>query len=241
MQPPIKSWSFSVLRDFEQCPYKVYLAKVEKAPQPEVGDDPDHPLIRGDRIHKEAEAFIKGEGELTKDLRKFRSELERLAEIYPEGNLEVEKKWGFTRDWEPCDFFDSNVWLRVICDFVEHSPEEPVLFVGDHKTGKSFGKEVPHRQQQQLYGIAALMKYPDKQIASSQMWYLDEGKKSAIGRYDRHSIAPLLQRWTSRAEKMTGALTFPAKPNRSNCRFCPYSPNEAGNGRCPYGVEVQAK
>jgi RecB family exonuclease len=235
MQPPVQKWSFSVLKDFEACPYRVYLSKVEQEPEPDI-EDPDHPLIRGDRVHKEAEAFIRGEGPRTRDLRKFDEELHRLRDRYAEGAVEIEQKWGFTRNWEPTDFFGSDVWGRVICDVVEHL-DNNTLNIDDWKTGKSWGKEVAHTQQMQLYGLVAMMRYPHITHARVNMRYLDEGKTKSQ-RYSRDMLSQFVQKWQSRADKLTKALTFPPKPNKGNCKFCPYSMNNGGTGACAYAVEV---
>lgn len=233
MKPPITAWSFSLLKNFEACPYRVYLANVEKSPQPPV-NDPDHPLIRGDRLHKEAEAFIKGTGPLTRGLRRFKARLEELAEKYPEGTIECEQRWGFDKEWNEVDFFSDDCWARVICDVVEHHPNL-TLEVGDWKSGKSFGNEVKHMQQQQLYGLTAMMRYPEVTHVKTTMDYLDEGKTKA-SKYTRDVLPQLLGRWEQRARKLTEALVFPAKPNRGNCKFCPYGVN-VGTGACPYAVE----
>lgn len=233
MKPPVESWSFSALTADEKCPYFTYLAKVEKVPQPEP-DDPDHPLIRGDRIHKEAENFIKGKGPFTRNLRKFEETLQYYADQFQQGRVEVEEKWGFDKEWSPTDW--KSAWLRVVCDVVLHRTDENWLTVDDWKTGKSFNKQVPHTQQRQLYGISALMRYPHIDGVTVRMSYLDEGKVSTSD-YSRVALDGLLPKWHERGERMTGRMTFPPKPNRGNCRFCPYGPSN-GNGRCVYGVEV---
>lgn len=53
--PPISLWSFSALKQFEACSYRIYLECVEKALQPPIGDDPKHLLNRGRSLHKAAE------------------------------------------------------------------------------------------------------------------------------------------------------------------------------------------
>jgi len=229
----IKSWSFSALRDYESCPYRAYLAKVERAPMPEIEDDPTHPLVRGDRIHKEAEAFIKGEGPLTKDLKKFEAHFKELQERYQNGAVEVEQQWGFNEFWQPVGWADRDTWVRIVADVVDHL-DTTTARIEDHKTGKSFGKEVAHTQQTQLYAIAAMIKYPDLEIVEAQLNYLDEGKNRAK-RYHRDSLGQLLERWTRRGTKMTTATTFPPKPNKGKCRFCPFG-TENGTSYCTYAV-----
>ena len=233
MQPPIQSWSFSALRDFEACPYRAYLAKVERAPQPDYSDDPKHPLVRGDRIHQEAEAFIRGEGPLTRDLKKFEAHFRELQERFAEGFIEVEQKWGFNAHWQPVEWTDRDVWARIIADVVHHLGDN-MARIEDHKTGKSMGKEVAHIQQTQLYALAAMIRYPELEVVEAQLNYLDEGK-TRCKRYTRDALAQLLERWTTRGQKMTSAMVFKPKPNKGKCRFCPFG-TENGTGYCAYAV-----
>lgn len=236
---PVPAWSFSVLKDFESCPFRVFLAKVEKAPEPEyVAPEPnaEHPLERGNRVHKEAENAVKGEGPITKDLKKFAGRVEELNEAYEEGRVMVEQEWGFDENWSITDWRDwANIWLRVKCDVVEQI-EPQVLHIDDWKTGKSMGNEVKHREQLQLYAISGFMRLPEVNIISGAMLYLDEGpKKTLVQTFTRDKCATMLHRWTLRAQRLTKALAFPPKPNRHNCRFCPFGISN-GTGFCQYAV-----
>lgn len=233
---PIQSVSFSLIKDFEACPYRVYLSHVEKAPQPDHSDDPKHPLVRGDRVHKEAEAYIRGEGPLTKDLRKFEQRLTELAERYAEGRVEVERKWAFDEHWDPCDWHNGVV--RMITDVTEHLDDETKgLRTTDWKAGKSFNKDVEHTQQRQIYAIGAFMRYPHIQFVEVTHAYLDEGKEKT-SRYTRANLPHLLPSWQKRIDRIRGALTFQPKANRGNCRFCDFGVN-VGTGACPYAVPYE--
>lgn len=233
-KPPVRSWSFSLLKDYEACPYRVYLARVERQPQPEP-DDPNHPLVRGDRIHHEAEDYIRGTGPLTKDLRKVESTLNELRFAFDDGQVEVEQKWGFDREWTPVEWDAGECWLRVICDVVRHMDNDTLEIV-DWKTGKSFGNEVKHTQQRQLYAIAAFMRYPNATHVKARMLYTDEGKEKS-NHYDRSMLAQMQAQWDKRGGALTNALTFPPKPNRGNCKYCPFGIAN-GTGVCAYSVEA---
>lgn len=51
----VASWSYSALKVFEECPYRTYLARVQKIP------DPSGPAAeRGTLIHEQAEDFVSG-------------------------------------------------------------------------------------------------------------------------------------------------------------------------------------
>ena len=232
--PPIKRWSFSALKDFEACPYRIYLKRVERAPEPEPDGSSETPLERGDRIHLAAERFVKGEAPMIKELSKFAQRLEKLREQYAEGLVEVEQKWGFGLEWEQREWSDKDCWALVKCDVVVHGSKN-AAWVIDYKTGKSRNKEVPHRQQLQLYGLATLLRYPQIEIANTSLWYTDEGKETKAS-YSRAQIAPLLSRWEQRAKRLTEATTFPPKANKGNCKYCSYGVF-VGTGVCPYAVE----
>jgi CRISPR/Cas system-associated exonuclease Cas4 (RecB family) len=228
----VKAWSFSTLQNFEKCPYRIYLKNVEKCPEPEM--PPDNPLVRGDRIHKEAEDFVAGKGVITTDLKKFAPQLEALRTKYEEGRVEVEQKWGFTQSWEPCTWSDPNNYAYVKLDAcVAESPTESTVV--DYKTGKSWGKEVPHAQQLQIYTISTFMRSPSLNLVKAELWYLDEGKTKSMT-YTRPQANDMLARWTPRIERLMTATSFPAKPNRSHCKYCPYG-TKSGTAVCAYAVE----
>lgn len=232
-EAPIRFWSFSAVKAFEACPYYMYLDRVEQAEKPDFSEDPKHPLVRGDRIHTEAEEFIKGDGPLTKDLNKFTEKLQDLRELYDSGRVYVEEKWGFNRDWRPVDWKER--WAGVICDVVIVSEDGRTITVIDWKSGKSMNKEVPHQQQLQLYAAATLMKFPDADLVIGQMAYLDEGKVLER-KIDRSRLPYYIQRWTSRGEALTSATSFPPKPNTMNCKYCDFGPT-VGTGVCPYAPD----
>lgn len=228
-QPPVKRWSYSALTEYETCPYRTYLKRVQRSPEPP--RDETHPAERGNRIHAEAEAYIRGEGAVTKDLRKVAEALDEARAEFAEGRVEVEEQWGFTREWESVGWDHSQCWALVKCDVVIHrSPE--VLEIWDWKSGKSFGNEVKHTQQMQLYGLAGFLRYPDVSIVKVALQYLDEGKTKPKT-YDRTMVPGFLPRWEQRANRLTNALVFPPKPNKGRCKYCPYG-IENGTGACAY-------
>lgn len=231
----VNAWSFSRLSNFERCPYSVYLASIAKEPGPEKDPDKETAADRGSRIHKEAEDYVQNEIEdLPHTLRKLEPEFKMLREMYHEGILEIEQDWGFDQNWETCGFFDDNVWLRVKCDVVIHHDEKTATVI-DHKTGKSFGNEVKHISQGQLYAIATFMKYPKLERIDVEFWYIDEGKTKKKS-YTRSKIIAPLERFNNRGLALTTCVSFQPKPNIHNCMWCDYGPNK-GTGVCTYGVE----
>lgn len=221
-----RTWSYSVLKDYETCPQRIKL-KLLKAPVPDV------PPIRGVEIHALAERFVRGElDRLPAELRRFEQEFEDERQMWVAGTIEVESEWGFTPDWEPVGWFDA--WLRVKCDQVQHL--ENSLSIVDHKTGKSFGNEVPHLQQAQLYALAGFMRYPEINVIETVMRYLDEGKSTRkLWSRDKDCIR-LLNQYRKRVSYLMDDRILKPKANRMNCRFCRYSTNDTGSGACAFAV-----
>lgn len=232
--PPITSWSFSRLLEFESCPYRTYLKHVIKSPEPD--KDENHPLVRGTRIHSEAEHFVLGDGELTTALQKPKivEHLELCREAYQEGRAHVEENWGFDNEWGVTDWFGDNIWLRVKLD-VGVSMDTDFYQVTDWKTGKSQGKEVRNMQQAQLYAVGVFMRNPDVQFVEPIFAFIDENKVQALKVIKRTDVPRYIQRFEERANKLTSCVDFRAKPNRMNCKYCDFGPN--GTRACAHGVE----
>lgn len=243
-EPRITTCSFSRLEDYERCQYKAYIKyalKREPVKRDDIEDKGEVARQRGIDIHEAAEQYIRGEletmpKELKKLERRFLEKRERYAEN-PE-RFSLEEEWGFTIDWTPTDWWADDVWLRVKLDCLEWlDAEKTAAEVNDVKSGKKDGNEVKHGQQGQLYTIATFMKYPDLQVVRVVFEYVDQGKTSLPKTYTREQAMAFLPMFDRRLKAMTTATTFPPKPNRINCPWCPYGPSR-GDGSCEYGVEV---
>jgi len=233
---PVDKWSFSRLHAFEECPYRVYLSSVKKEKGPAYDDDPDHPLTRGNREHKNCEDFVGGKTDkTTKAMNKFKPELEMLKEDFDDGKLELEGDWAFDVDWQPTGWWDDNAWARIKLD-VWKLVDPTTGKVIDYKTGKKFGNEVKHTQQAQLYMVGAFLKYPEVDLIETEFLYLDHGLRMNKS-YKRDKLPLYLKKFTDRALKMTTCTDFKPKPTKMNCRWCDYGP-ENGTGACPYGVPL---
>lgn len=229
----IETWSYSRLKDYEQCPYKAFLKYSEKRP-----DTSDRTAAnRGTMIHDAAEQFVRGEGPAIDEMKHFMNDFEEVAELYQEGKVEVEQDWGFTQDWTPTGWHDDDVWCRMKLDqFIWVDDERTAARARDLKSGKKYGNEISHNQQGQLYTIGSFLRYPTLQAVSCEFLYLDQ-KAETKKQYTREKAMKLWPRWHERALAMTEATSFPPKPNKINCRFCPYGTNK-GDGSCEYGVDA---
>ena len=227
----IKSWSFSSLLSYEECPFRFYL----KATGAEL---PEREPTRGELVHTMAEQYVRGElSELPKELKKFAEQFEQDRELYAKGELLLEEPWGFDRDLAPCSW--EQAWLRMKLDQLVLLDGDRALRVVDLKTGKRYGNELKHIQQGQLYMIGVFLRYPDASLVEVVFRYLDEGKESNKRVYTRRDMEKFLPRWLERARAMTDNTMYKAKPNRITCRFCDYGVTN-GSGACPYAVPWDA-
>lgn len=221
-------WSFSKLIEYEGCPYrrKLWLDGAEKPPYEE---------NRGTRIHKAAEAYVKGEIEdLPGELKHFEKEFLEEREMFAAGKLEVETEWAFDSEWRIVDWRDDNAWLRMALDqWVV--PDGGYAVIRDHKTGKQMFNEVKHNMQGQLYMIGAFMRYPDLKSVEVRFRYLDMPKETRKLYTRDDKLLTLFEKWNGRAHKMLNDAELRVKPNRMNCRFCDYGINK-GSGACAFAI-----
>ena len=222
----IKSWSYTRLVDFEQCPYKAKLKYVDRIPE-----EKSTAADRGTAIHQLAEDYVAGKmTQLPHELAKFSNEFLALRTQYDAGKVSLEGEWGFDHDWNPCEY--RSAWARIKADSMTFKTSDHVVVV-DYKTGKRYGNELKHGEQVQLYSIAALIRNPQVQQITSELWYLDIDDLHKIT-YTRAQALKYLPQFEKRALAVTTADKFPPRPNVFACKYCPFGP--AKGGQCEYGV-----
>lgn len=231
----IESWSYSRLKVFEGCPYRAYLQFSEKRPQTMDMTAAN----RGTMIHDACEKFVIGEGQPTVEMARFAEYFTDLRAKYEDGLVTVEEEWGFNKDWQPTDYWGDDIWCRMKLDNcinnITVNSDVMKMTATDYKSGKKFGNEVSHNQQGQLYVIGTFMRHPAVEVVDVDFRYLDHGLKT-VKTYTREKAMKFLPMWTKRAEALTTATSFPPKPNKITCMWCPYGPNK-GDGSCEWGVD----
>ena len=232
----ISAWSFSRLKDYESCPYKLWLKVGEKRDQSHMDMTA---ADRGTMVHDSAEHYVDGTGDFIKEMSRFRPYFEELKSKYEAGDVILEENWGFTVDWEQTGWWDKNVWCRMKLDNLitdEYNPSgDPVVVTPtDYKTGKKYGNEVSHNMQGQLYAVGTFLRFPTVEVANVEIQYLDHGLTTK-GIYTREKAMKFLPMWNTRAKRMTEAEDFPPKPTKVTCMWCPFGPQH-GDGSCEWGV-----
>lgn len=202
----IKSWSFSILMNYEQCPHWALLKLIHKLPEPFKSEA----ALRGESVHQQYEHYLKKTGQRPE----CSGFIQNLLDQIPDTPDIIEDNWGFNDQWQPTPW--RNAWLRMKLDLAWVTNE--TTHIVDFKTGKKQGNEIKHTWQGQLYacGAHSILQNPTYKV---EFWYLDRDQILPITVHAQQ-IPRLRESWTRRATKMLEDTTFKPIPNKSNCRFC---------------------
>lgn len=227
----MRRWSYSSLREFQQCPFRWKLRRLDKLPVPPPADD--SPLTRGSLYHLKIEEYIRSGTEPLPDIKNplAKEVIELCREKFLAGVGEPEKPTYLDTNWLPTQKNAADHWLTAITDF--EYIEDNILYIIDWKTGKPRNKEVPHALQAQLYAVVGLAANPQVDAAETWFVYLDTKSHPVKKRIARTGAEPFRISWHNQAVKLSNATDFPAKPIAMNCRYCDFG-TQVGSGACPY-------
>jgi CRISPR/Cas system-associated exonuclease Cas4 (RecB family) len=231
------SWSFSGLMNYEACPLRFKLKRIDR--MPEKPQPPDSPLERGNREHKRYEEFVKGERSSLDDCeareyKQFVPLLEHARDLHAVGKASTEEDWFFDADWNACERNFEERTLMVKLDLSVRDEENAVVTAGDYKTGRSQYKSYEHATQTQLYAGVSALKFEWANIVTTELWYVDEGHIKPFT-YTREQALMYIGRFQKRIDVLYADRYWRPNPNKENCRWCPYGPRN-GTGVCPVGV-----
>lgn len=111
-------------------------------------------------------------------------------------------------------------------------------FLPTHNTGKRFGNEVKHAIQLQLYALCALIRYPELEQVTCELWYLDQNELASFT-MKRSQMGKYLRMFDEKGRKFTEDTVFKPNPNIHSCKYCPYHPSK--QNQCSFGVVVTAE
>jgi hypothetical protein len=177
------AWSYSSIKTFDQCPKKYFHLKVVK----DVKDTPGEAADYGTAVHEAAELFIKDGTPIPDKFSYIRPIMETLA-AFP-GEKHTELKLGVKRGltgYEPCSFFDKEVWWRGIVDLLIINGETAHMI--DYKTGKN--AKYADMKQLDLMAGAIFVHYPEVKKIKSGLAYVVSNefpkKTHAAGQRDKY-------------------------------------------------------
>ncbi|HEY6007569.1 MAG TPA: PD-(D/E)XK nuclease family protein, partial [Geobacteraceae bacterium] len=151
--------------------------------------------------------------------------VEPLRKGYEERKVRCELDLAFTKEWKPCDWMASNVYVRLKMDVMHIVGDKTV--VTDWKTGR-FKPEEEFDDQLSAYAVGALSAGFGEET-SARLIFTDEGQvvNTDAGNLTRIQLPKAQKEWDKRAKKMLTDTMFVPKP-AMHCRWCPYSANKGG-------------
>lgn len=210
------AWSYSSIKTFDQCPKKYYHLKVVK----DVKDVQGAEALYGEEAHSAAEHYIKHGTPIPDKYKVMRPAVEALAAFPGEKHAEMRlgvRKLGENL-YEPCGFFDGDVWWRGIIDLLILDGETAHMI--DYKTGKN--AKYADMKQLDLMAGAVFVHFPEVQKIKSGLAYVvsNEFPKKT---HKREGLSSYLSVFDSQLEQLEGALEngiWNAKTSPL-CGWCP--------------------
>lgn len=207
------AWSYSKLKNYEQCPKRMYEVDVQKNFQ----DGGGEALLWGNKVHEVLAAALSKGTPLPPEMAAYEYWVDRVRR--GTGELQVEQKYAITRDFAPTTYFANNVWYRGIGDVIRLNDE--VALILDWKTGKILEDPV----QLMLMAQCLFSHYPKlKAVRSSYVWLKDDCETPEL--FTREEVAEQWVDLLPRVQAMEQSfinMNFPPKPGRLCKNWCPVS------------------
>lgn len=206
--------SFSATKKFKQCPRIFYEDRVLRKFPFVKGEA----AIRGDEVHAALANFIGKSIMIPEQYRDLLLDYATSLKQRP-GKKFVEIKLGVRKDFTPCGYFDDDVYLRVIIDYCNVSPDGTEILVVDHKTGKD---GYPDVDQLRDNAVVLFAHYPKAQIVKGLLAFLDHDT-NAPAEFHRDYLEDYQDQVLQDCSEIDLALLeqdFPYQPGPL-CPWCP--------------------
>jgi len=211
----VKAWSWSVLQQYETCPKQTYYSKIQKVQVPKAPA-----LEKGIKIHEELEACLRDHSLSCPELAQpVEVQLERLRMDGAIPELEI----AFDKDWNACDWFAPNCWLRIKVDAIVPPTidGDGRVHIIDWKSGKVRQDHTDYDAQLELYMLAALLMYPTAEQAEASLIFLEHGVVlDGDDVMTRDMIPAAKAKWENRVKPLLSDTTFAPRPSGFACRWC---------------------
>lgn len=204
------SWSYSKLKNFEQCAKRMYEVDIAKTYKDAGGEQ----LEWGNEVHDKLAKRLRDKIPLPETMERYEHWANRVDR--GTGSLLVEQKFAITRDFKPTTFFASNAWYRGIGDVVRI--DRNVGLVLDWKTGKILEDSV----QLMLMAQCIFSHYPEvTHVRSSFVWLKEDTETPEL--LTRKEVAAQWVELMPRVLAMENAsktMTYPPKPSGLCKKYC---------------------
>ena len=205
----IPAWSYSSLVDFEGCPRRYKLIRIDKV----VPFKETEAIKHGNEVHKALELRLKDKVPLPEKYMQYES----IAVKLDKPGVFTEQEIALTRNLVPCGWWDKTCWTRGKIDVGIKNGDGVLL--GDYKTGKV----KPESSQLELF--AAMKMSEDKTItrAKTMFIWLAHGKTTTQDVH-RDDVPTIWSNFMARVNRLDNAYQndkWPAKPSGLCAKWCP--------------------
>lgn len=214
------TWSFSSLKEFQNCPKKYYEIRVAKN---YVSGDTEA-TIYGKEVHKALEDYVRDGKELAENYLRYKDAADSLKNI--PGIKYCEHEMALDRNKQPCAFDDENRWVRGIVDLL--IVDGDFAFIVDYKTGSH---RYPDTKQLRLMALMTFAHFPVVKKIKSALLFV-KSNHFITEEYDREGMSDSWNHFTVPLMRLTQAYhsnVWSANPGPL-CRFCPVTSCEFHKG-----------
>lgn len=215
------AYSYSAIKEYKNCPRKYYetriLKKWKQAKTPQI--------LYGEEVHKALEDSVK-DGKPLGPHERFQGISDAIVAV--PGTKITEFRMAVDNDLQPCDFFDSDVYMRGVADVLAISENEETIHVADYKTGKA---NYPDVSQLELMALMGFQHYPKAKVAKGALLFIVHDKV-VTAEYKKSDAKKLWAGWindTQNIELATERGVFNENPS-GLCGWCPVK-------TCPHNRE----
>jgi CRISPR/Cas system-associated exonuclease Cas4 (RecB family) len=205
------TWSYSALKEYENCPKKYYEIRVSQ----NYTVIPSEQMIYGTEVHKAFEDYVKDGKELAVNYLRFKPAADALIDI--PGEKYPEYEMALSRDKTPCDFTDSNRWVRGIVDLL--IVDGDYAFIVDYKTGSS---KYPDPKQLRLMSLMAFAHFPNVNKIKAGLLFVMHGS-FVTEEYTREELDKSWAKFNGPLGRLDNSYdnnVWPPNPTPL-CKYCP--------------------
>jgi CRISPR/Cas system-associated exonuclease Cas4 (RecB family) len=205
------TWSYSALKEYENCPKKYYEIRVAQ----NYTVIPSEQMIYGTEVHKALEDYVKDGKELAVNYLRFKPAADALIDI--PGEKYPEHEMALFRDKTPCDFADSNRWVRGIVDLL--IVDGDYAFIVDYKTGSS---KYPDPKQLRLMSLMTFAHFPNVNKIKAGLLFVMHGS-FVTEEYTREELDKSWAKFNGPLGRLDNSYdnnVWPPNPTPL-CKYCP--------------------
>ena len=208
-----RAWSYSAMKKYDNCP-RQYAEIVVYRNYADVFSSPKGDY--GDKLHKSAEAYVKGAGELGNEFKFMQPALDVLRSIPGEKHTEHKMAVGF--DGTPLPWNSKDRWFQGIADLVIVG-EGHTARVLDYKTGAS---KYADTDQLELMSMLIFAHYPHvTKVKGRLIFVLEDTARDR--NVDRSENERLWEKWREKDAKRVASIeadNFPARESGLCKKHC---------------------